>query len=296
MNSHPVLYAMVLLVVLFWSANYIVAKIALAHFPAVLFTGMRIVLAVVFIWPAFLWSRARHAAEGTWSKADATVFLLLGMFGVGANHTFFLMGLERTSVGHAAMIIGLSPLCVLPIAAMMKQERITPRRLAGILVALLGVALLNSLPAASKGAAKPTVLGDALIFLASLSFAAFTVLGKKIAERHSSVTVSTFAYLGGAIALAPFAFRQGAGFPFAEVGPAGWLCVFYMALFPSVLGYLMYFHALSHIPASRVAAFSYLQPVLATAMGAAFLGERITLPLAAGGSVIFAGVYLAERG
>ena len=52
----------------------------------------------------------------------------------------------------------------------------------------------------------------------------------------------------------------------AHVSAAAWLSMLYMALFPSVLAYLIYYYALAHIPASRVSAFSYLQPVFATAM------------------------------
>ena len=98
------------------------------------------------------------------------------------------------------------------------------------------------------------------------------------------------------MALAPLALWQSRGFHFAAVSVAAWTSLFYMALFPSVISYLIYYYALSQIPASRVAAFAYLQPVLATIMAVAALGERVSGPLLAGGAVIFSGVYLAERG
>ena len=69
-----------------------------------------------------------------------------------------------------------------------------------------------------------------------------------------------------------------------------------MALFPSVVAYLIYYHALAHMTASRVSAFSYLQPVFASLMGLFILGESLGAPVIAGGAVILAGVYLAERG
>ncbi len=69
-----------------------------------------------------------------------------------------------------------------------------------------------------------------------------------------------------------------------------------MALFSSVISYLIYYYALSKISASRVSAFNYLQPVVATLLAAVMLGERVTLPVVAGGAVVFSGVYLTERG
>ncbi|MEO7651452.1 MAG: DMT family transporter, partial [Bryobacteraceae bacterium] len=100
----------------------------------------------------------------------------------------------------------------------------------------------------------------------------------------------------GALGLAPMTLWQARGFAFDKVDAAGWASLAYMALFPSVVCYLIYYYALKFIPASRVSAFSYLQPAVATLMAAVTLGERITMPLVAGGAVIFAGVYLTERG
>ena len=89
--------------------------------------------------------------------------------------------------------------------------------------------------------------------------------------------MNTFGYVGGA---------HGAGASHDLAGgrlslsgtSAGGLGerLFYMALFPSVICYLIYYYALSHIPASRVSAFAYLQPVLATIMAVVALGEHVT--------------------
>jgi drug/metabolite transporter (DMT)-like permease len=69
-----------------------------------------------------------------------------------------------------------------------------------------------------------------------------------------------------------------------------------MAIFPSVLGYLIYCYALTKMPASRVSAFSYLQPLLATILAVPMLGEPVSGSLAGGGALILAGVYVTERG
>jgi len=68
-----------------------------------------------------------------------------------------------------------------------------------------------------------------------------------------------------------------------------------MILFGSVVPYLIYAFALTELAASRVAAFSYLQPVIATALGVWLLAERLTSSAVAGGTLILLGVYLTER-
>ncbi len=69
----------------------------------------------------------------------------------------------------------------------------------------------------------------------------------------------------------------------------------YMAAFASVAAYLVYYWALRYLAASRLAAFSYLLPVMATLLGVLLLPEeRVTGHLLGGGALVLVGVYLAE--
>jgi drug/metabolite transporter (DMT)-like permease len=134
------------------------------------------------------------------------------------------------------------------------------------------------------------------MLLAALSFALFTVFGKEVTAQYSTITMNTYAYVSGAVVLLPLTLWEAARAPLAHVSAGGWLAAIYMALFPSVIAYLIYYHALAHMTASRLSAFSYLQPVFAAIMGVAILGESLGAPEIAGGLVILAGVYTAERG
>jgi len=294
-GSHTLLYLLIAAMVLFWSANYIIGKIALRELPPLLAGGLRVAMAGVFMLPVYA---SQRGGATSWSRRDLPMLVYLGVFGVTLNQLFFMIGLSQTSVAHSALLIAMTPIFVLLIAAIAKQERITLRKAAGMLIAFGGVGILNLLPVTGPRppCSQPTVVGDVFIFLAAATFALFTVIGKTVSLRLSGVTVNTFSYLTGAVALAPIAIWQGRDFAFARVSAAGWMSLVYMALFSSVICYMIYYYALGHISASRVAAFSYLQPVIATLMAAAVLRERVTLPLIAGGAVIFAGVFLTERG
>jgi drug/metabolite transporter (DMT)-like permease len=123
-------------------------------------------------------------------------------------------------------------------------------------------------------------------------------MSKRYRIRYGPVTVSTFSYVSGTVTLLPVIlyFVVARGFPFAEVAPAGWTALLYMAVFPAVIGYIIYYYALGFIAASRLSAFNYLQPPLATALGVLFLGEPLTSLLLLGGTLILAGVAVTERG
>ena len=301
MNGTAVLYALIFLMVAFWSGNYIVGKIALREFLPLFLAGLRIGFAGVMILPLYVWERvARRSGkpgpEGTPAERLPHIvqLLLLGLCGVTLNQLLFIVGLSRTSVAHAAILIGLTPIQVLIIARLRGLELITARKALGMAIAMAGVAVLKVFePASGTGA---TWLGDFFIILTGLCFALFTVFGKEVTERYSTITMNTYAYVGGAVALLPLTLWEATRHPLAHISAGAWLAAIYMALFPSVIAYLIYYHALAHMTASRVSAFSYLQPVCASIMGVVILGERLGAPVIGGGLVILAGVYLAERG
>ncbi len=296
MNGPLVLYTLISLMTLAWSANFIIGKVALREFPPLLLGTLRILLAGIFLAPLY-WRKARASGWRLWPAQGVPMLAFLAVCNVG-NQLLFLSGLSRTSASHSAWVIGTSPIFVLLIAARLGLEQITVRKAAGMAVAFTGVAILAE--QASRQHALPrteaTLAGDAITLGATILFALYAAYGKRATETHGSVVVNGFAFIGGAVLLAPVAWWQARGFPFAEVTAAGWSSLLYMALFPTTICYLIYYYALTRISASRLTAFVYLEPVIATLMAVAFLGERITAPLAIGGTVILAGVLLTERG
>jgi drug/metabolite transporter (DMT)-like permease len=296
LNGQFVLYTLIALMMLLWSANFIIAKFALRDFPPLLLGALRIGLAGIFLAPIY-WRNARASGRRPWPAHGVSMLVLLAVCNVG-NQLLFLFGLSRTTATHSAWILGTSPIFVLLIAARIGLEQITIRKVAGMAIAFAGVAVLAEQASRQQASlhTEATLAGDAITGAAALLFAAYAAYGKKATALHGTIVTNGFAYMGGAVLLAPIALWQGRAFPFAEVTAGGWSSLVYMAIFPSAVCYLIYYYALTRISASRLAAFVYLEPVIATLMAVALLGERITPSLAVGGTVILAGVFLTERG
>lgn len=292
--SEFALYALICLTILGWSGNYVAGKIALRELPPLLLSPLRVSLAGVLMVPFYWWER--HRSPAFWTGKDAPRLLALGVVGAAVNQFFFVLGLSHTSVAHAVIFANMAPLLVLLLAAWRGLEKITVSKMAGLLLALAGVGMLRALEPRSHSSAGPHWSGDLLCLAGSVVFAWFTVFGKPVTSRYSAITVHTFAYVGGGVLMAPLTLWEARGFAFARVSPAAWTGVLYMALVSSVLCYLMYYHVLARMDASRLSAFCYLQPPLATLLGFLMLGERFSLSLALSAAVILAGLLLAERG
>ena len=289
--SGALLYAVLSFMALCWAVNFITGKIALREFPALLLAGLRVSFAAVLMAPVYWWDVRRNGGH-RWGWSDLPLLIFLGSVGVALNQLFFVLGLSKTSVAHAALIVGLGPILVLLSASALRMERLTPLKLAGMLISFAGVAVLQGMRSSATPA---TLVGDVTVFLGSSMFAIFTVAGKRATASHGSIVVNSFAYIGGALFLSPLTIWQSAGFDFARVSAAAWASLLFMSIFPSVVCYLIYYWALKHCSASRVSAFSYLQTPGAMALAVLFMGEPLTWALVAGAALVFAGVYTIQR-
>jgi drug/metabolite transporter (DMT)-like permease len=287
-DSKRYLYALMFLVTLLWSFNFITAKIALRQWPPVLLTGCRTVLALVICLPLY-WRE--HPLDWTWSLFFR--YLGLGSLGMALNQLFFAIGVKQTSVAHGALIVGMTPIFVTFLSAAIGQETFRPRKLIGMGVALAGIGVLqwNS---TGKGS-QASFLGDCLVLLGCLCFTLFTVFSKPLSGRLSIVGTVTLNYLGASIVLAPATYSVAAGFVWSDLLPISWLCLFFMAAVPSVLCFLLYYRVLRGLSASKLSAFTYLQPLLASSMAIPLLGETLTANLLGGGLMILLGVWLTEK-
>ena len=285
------LYLIVVAVYLFWGGNFVFSKITLKEIPGPLVAGMRTLFAAIAL--MVVYKRSRNPDRPPLRRDEYPQLCLIGVCGIAINQVCFLIGLSLTSASHAALVIGLTPFMVLFLAWFRGQEAFTSNRAIGLAVAVCGMALLQK-PSASAQTA--SLLGDVLILGAGLSFAVYTVFGKELAAEHGGMAVIAVSYAAGSIFLLPMTLFFASRFYFSQVSAAAWWSFGYMSVISSVLCYIGWAYALKRLSASRLTAFSYLQPLVATLLALPMLGEPITAALVSGGGLIMAGVFLSERG
>jgi drug/metabolite transporter (DMT)-like permease len=286
---HPVVfYSLILLMVLGWSFNFIIGKITLRYIDPFTLTSFRIILSALAMLPIyFLMPRRSHL-----NRKDLWNFIVLGFFGVLINRGLFTVGLDYTTAGHSALIVAAGPILILVLAQMHGLEGATWQKISGMALCVFGVIVLVGGDALHLHS--DTWVGDLITLAGTIGFAVYTVLAKKVARQYDTISMNTFCNLAGAILVLPLALRQTLRLRWSSVGWLGWTGLAYMVLISSVAAYLIYFWALRHVSASRLAMFTYVEPPLATILGVVLLGEKLTSMLLLGGGLILAGVYLAE--
>ena len=304
-RPHPILLALLIaIMVASWSLNFVFGKVGLRYLAPLPLASFRVVLAGLLMVPVYFLFAPRGRAGASampilrFHRRNFWTLVQLGFLGVVVNQICFTVGLNYTTVGHSALIIGMGPIVILLLAWMKGLEALTVKKMLGMAISFAGVTLLALEHGISLRSG--TLRGDLITFAGSLGFALFTVQGKPVAEAYDSVTINAFNYFIGAVMVLPLAIQQAmvlsrAG-GWTTVAWQGWAVLVFMAVFASVLAYLIYFWALGHMAASRLSAFSYLHPVITTAMGVGLLGEKLTRNLLVGGTLVLVGVYLVEAG
>jgi len=273
---------------LFWSSNVVAVKYILREIPAFPAGLIRITLAAIALVGVCVAQRKPLFVRAE----DRAALLRLGVAGIACSFLLFTAALSYTSVAHCVFIGAATPMAVVLLARMEGQERITTTKLAGLLICLLGVMLL-ALDKTYGPAAHWT--GDLLAFAGMWCFAFFTVQSKRLAPYYDSLSLTTYGFVIAALFCLPFLFWSFSTISWMQLSRIGWSALLYSATVGSAGAYLSYYHSLRTLMASQVAAFQYIQPVLATGFGVVFLAETWGIGFGLGAALILTGMFLAER-
>jgi len=282
-------YAAACAATLFWGINYSVAKRVLAEVDPFAVAFVRAVGAGLLFAFVLL---ALRGFSGL-SPGRAARGAALGLLGIFGNQLLFIDGLKHTSAAHSAIVVALTPIFVLVLSALAGQERITLPKSAGILIAFFGVGLV----ALEKGLdfRSEYLRGDVLTLLAVLAFSAYTVAGKPVLRELGPVRTTALAFVAGSAAIVLVTLPRAARQEWRAVSLPALAGLAYMVVPATILAYLLYYYALARIDPSRLAVFTYLQPVIAALIAFGVAGEPASGIVLTGGAVVLGGVLLAER-
>ena len=290
-RSYALMDFLMLIATFSWAANIVAGKLVLHSMSAMALAQVRVTGATILFAIVFFMARGRAALRLTrreWGFVALTAFV-----GITLNQVFFIGGIGRTSAAHSGLLVALGSVMVLILSCALRLEPLTLLKTVGAVVALVGVGFLTAGKGAHTGGA--TWLGDVLVLAGSAAFAYYTILLKEIADRFDALTINTLVFGFGAVFMLPFSIREIVRVPWRALPAEAWGGMAFMVIFGTLVSYLIYAFALTELTASRVAAFGYLQPVIAAGLGIWLLGEYLTLRIAMGGALILLGVYLAER-
>jgi drug/metabolite transporter (DMT)-like permease len=261
---------------LIWGTTPIVAKLAYAQgiSPLALVEVRLVVGALLF---AFYLRSFRM--EHLLSKE----LLALALLGLAANFLFYHLAVKHTSAAAAQVLESTSVAFAALFAYLLREERLSQRKLLAITASLAGSALIFYSHASGSN-----LFGDTLAILAALTWALFTVLASRLLASLREEEVLLLVFTIAALALLPFA----AASPVITLNGA--LIAFAMGAVHTFLAYLLYFRGIARAKAIAASIAFALSPVVAIALSALLLHEMLTPAFYAGAALIIGGILVAR--
>jgi drug/metabolite transporter (DMT)-like permease len=183
------------------------------------------------------------------------------------------------------------------LGALVLKERLYPLRVAGIVCALAGVVLITFNRGFAIGASV-NLTGCAFSILGALSFALYTVFGKRVLSKNDPLIVSALSLLSGAVLLSLVAWLEAGakGFLPAELSRAGlstWLMMIFLGVTMIGVAYPVWFSCLKKLPATHVSVYIYMTPVFAVILSLVIVRERFSWLFWLGGAFVLGGIVIS---
>ena len=272
---------------LLWASAFAVAKLAIADCPPLLVLTARFLIAGVVVMGA----AAIYGAPWNLSRRDVGIFALLGIVNQAACLGLTYVGIQSASSGIVALVVSANPVLTAVLASVFLNERLSWRKVAGLLLGIGGVAFVVENRIAG-GLDHP--IGIALTIAALVSLVSGTILFKKFAPTGGLWIGNGVQSLAAGVAILPFAISSES---VADIVPSWRLVVSlaYLALFVSVFAYVIWFHLLNVSDATVASSYHFLMPPLGLMFGWLLLGEHVAVSDLVGIAPVALGIYLVTR-
>lgn len=293
-NAPPAAHAfgatdlMLLAMAAIWGVNYSVIKYASRVFTPLVFNGIRIPIAA-----AAQLAAGRVAREEAVPPADRWRLIVLGMLGNGLYQVLFILGIARTQVATAALLMAATPALIAILGWLHGSERVSQRAWTGIALQLTGMSSVV-LGTAGTETGSDSLIGVALVLGGALSWASYSILIRPYAHRIPPLQMGGWTMFGGALVAVVAAAPMLDQAQWSAVSPRVVVGVLYSAFGALVLAYLFWYRGVRVLGPTRTSMYGNLQPLIAMLVAWAALSERPTAWQLAGTACIMTGLVLGR--
>jgi drug/metabolite transporter (DMT)-like permease len=251
---------------------------------------VRVGVSVFLFWVLYLFKPVNTKIE----KADRIRLLLCAVTGIAINQLFFLKGLSLTYPIHAALLLLITPILIVFIAAWILKERLGLLKITGLALGISG-ALVLILAKDSSGNSNNVVLGDILIIINAISYTIYFILVKPLMLKYNPIVILRWVFTIGLVFVLPFGWVEFTQIPWERYTAIDFISMGLIVMSGTFLAYLFNLYGIKTLGASIAGFYIYTQPVFAALIAMFFLHEQLSLDKIIAALLIFSGVYLANK-
>jgi drug/metabolite transporter (DMT)-like permease len=290
MHGRPLSLLLLALTMVWWGSTFVVTKGGLDELPPMRFALLRFSVASLLLVAVAL---VRGGLSRLPRPAPWGTLALMAVTGIALYYVGFNLALTYTSASQGALVQSSSPAVTAIAAVSLLGERVTRRRLLGIVLAIGGVLLIVARGTPDANAPSP-LLGNLLMFGTVVLWGVYTVFAKRLASADPAVVMAIVSCVG-TLMLIPPALVEAADTPVEPISRESWLRVIYLGAFPSAAGFLLYSRALRDVDATQAGIFINLVPVIGVISGVVLLGDSISPTALIGGALVLVGIWVSSN-
>ena len=279
-------WGIILVLAVIWGGAFFFIGVAVRHVPPLTYVCLRLTIAAAGMW-SYVWLRGERAAlpRSVWGS-----ILLLALLNNALPFTLFGWGQTHIASGLASILNATTPIWGVVVAHLLTDdERMNPRKLAGVLLGFGGVAMMigPSLLSDLGGGA----LAQLACVAASLSYALAAVWARRFRRLGiSPLSVTTGQLTAGALMMLPLSMIVDRPWTQALPPLSAWAAIGALAIFCTALGYVLYFRLIDSAGATNALLVTLLVPPVAILLGGLFLSEQLAAQDFAGLGLIALGL------
>jgi drug/metabolite transporter (DMT)-like permease len=212
-------------------------------------------------------------------------------FGVALNMLTFFKGLSYTSPIMGAVLMCTTPMIVLVFSALLLRERLSSKKIFGLILGLIGTAVLILYGKSIHNAPKAS-LGNLLVFVNAISYGFYLIIVKKLMNKYNAFTFVKWIYTFGLLMVFPFGWNEFQVIIWPQIPLGIYYKIGFIVVFSTFLTYLLNLISMRELKPTTVAVFIYLQPLFASVFAIGLGKDEISAVKLIAAVLIFTGVYL----
>lgn len=278
------------LVAFSWGTNNIIMKIGFNHVTAGQFGGIR----MLFAFPLMIYLAFFLPGRVRFSKKDFLGIMAVGIAGLGVFQTLFPIGIDETSTPLGGILMATMPIQVVIISLLFRLEKPTWKAIAGILLTIVGLAIITIAAGESSSHEDTTIRGILFVVLAELGYGINTTFLRPYMRRYPPLQVTGLAMATSVIMYELVYLSEMRALDFTSLPPVAWLTTIYSGLIAFLLANVMWNLSVKRIGSTQVAVYGNLPPVVVLILSALIFQDLLNIVQMLGSLIILTGVILAQ--
>jgi drug/metabolite transporter (DMT)-like permease len=269
-----------------WGGSFFFNGVVLRELPPFTVVFLRVTLAAIMLLP-LLWLYRIHFPKGL---SGWRPFVAIGLLNNVLPFSLIVVGQTSIPGGLASILNATTPLFTVVVMAVAGEEKLSARRIAGVIAGLVGVVILHG-----DGLGLGQGFGILLCLAAAFSYGLSALLARRLLSNSPPLGTATFQMLASAAVMTVVAGLVERPWQLAMPGATTWLAVIGLAALSTALAYIVFFQILRRSGATNVMLVTLLIPVTAILLGYLVLGEKI-LPREIAGALVIGSALLVIDG